>query len=494
MDIIIELPELPGQPTYVRLAEGLRRAILEGRFRPGERLPATRVVARSLGIARNTVLEAYDHLSAEGYLAARHGSGTYVAPELPDRAFRPRRAPSPTAAGGSGGPSELSEFARRLGGIDTGPTVGPGRLPYDFRYGTPSFAEFPMAEWRALTRRVLDYPPPELLGYGPAEGLPALREALARYLQRSRGVRCTAADVIVVNGSQQALDLAARVLLDAGDVVAMEDPGYNGARAVFRAAGAQVAPARVDGDGIVVEGLPPEARVVYVTPSHQFPTGAVMSATRRMELLAWAWRTGAAVIEDDYDSEFRYAGRPLAALQGLDDTGRVIYTGTMSKVLLPALRLGYVVPPAHLRPAFAQAKWLTDRHVALFYQAVLAMFIDEGQFERHLRRMRRVYARRLERLLDGVEQHLGSRATVQGTESGIHVMLTIHDVEDGAAIVEGARALGVGLHPAAGYYAGEPPPGASFVVGYSSLDEAAIEEGIARVARVIRAYDQVSGG
>lgn len=493
MDVVVHLPDLPGQPVYVRLAEGLRRAILEGRFRPGERLPATRTLAQTIGLARNTVLEAYEQLTIEGYLIARRGSGTYVAPELPDQSFRPKEREGAAPATAQPGP-KLSEFARRLEGIDVSLSWGAPRLPFDFRYGTPSFDEFPMAEWRALTRRILDYPPPELLGYGPPEGLPDLRTALARYLQRSRGVRCGEDGVVIVNGSQQALDLAARTLLDPGDVVAMEEPGYNGARAAFQAAGARVVPVRVDGEGIVVSELPRGTRVVYVTPSHQSPTGSVLSATRRMELLAWAWESGATIIEDDYDSEFRYAGRPLAALQGLDESGRVVYSGTMSKVLLPSLRLGYIVPPPQLRSAISRAKWLTDRHVALLYQAVLAAFIDEGHFERHLRRMRRVYARRLERLLDAIHRHLGSRATVSGAESGIHIMLTLDGVTDGRAIVEGARAVGVGIHSAAAYYAGERPPAAAFVVGYSSIAEEAIEEGIARLGRVLAAYDRLRGG
>ncbi len=493
MDVIIEVADLPGRPTYARLAEGIRQAILAGRFQPGERLPATRVIAAALGVARNTVLEAYDSLAAEGYLVARHGSGTFVAPELPERALR--ATPGPTAvAGAAVDASSLSRFGRRVAKLEQIPGAWTTRLPYDFRYGTPSLEEFPMAEWRALTRRVLDYPPSVLLGYGPAEGLPALREALARYLQRARGVRCTADEVVVVNGSQQALDLAARVLVDPGDVVAMEEPGYTGARAVFEMAGATVVPVPVDGEGLVVDQLPANARVVYVTPSHQFPTGVVLSAARRLQLLEWASRAGATIIEDDYDSEFRYSGRPLTALQGLDATGHVVYTATMSKVLLPSLRMGYLVPPAGLRPAFANAKWLTDRHSALLYQAVLAAFIEEGHFERHLRRMRRVYARRLACLLEALDRHLGGRVSVDGAESGMHVMLTIHDVADGDVIVEGARAVGVGLHPAAPYYAAEPPYRATFVVGYSSLTETEIAEGIARLARVVRAYDRITKG
>lgn len=487
LDIVIELPDDPARPAYQRLAEAIRESILGGRFRPGERLPPTRVLATNLALARNTVLEAYEQLIAEGYLSARHGSGTYVAPDLPDRAFRAESISNNAARRADAIPPRLSEFAERLisDGIPTTideETQRPSN--FEFRYGTPSFDEFPMDAWRTLTKRVLDYPPKELLGYGPTEGLPQLREALARYLQRSRGVRCDAGQVLVVNGSQQALDVAARVLVNPGDVVATEDPGYRGARAVFQAIGGRMAPVPCDNEGIRVDCIPDEARVIYVTPSHQFPTGAVMSAARRLELLAHANRTGAVIIEDDYDSEFRYEGRPLAALQGLDEGGRVIYTGTLSKVLLPALRLGYMVAPAGLQPAITAAKWLTDRHVALLYQAVLALFIDEGHFERHLRRMRKVYETRRTTMLAAFAEHFGERATITGTESGMHVLVNISGVSDADRFIESARREGVGIYSAAPYYAGEPPPGASFLMGYSSVNEDGIRRGIGILARV----------
>jgi GntR family transcriptional regulator/MocR family aminotransferase len=481
LDIVIELPDDPGRPAYQRLAEAIRESILGGRFRPGERLPPTRVLATNLSLARNTVLEAYEQLIAEGYLSARHGSGTYVAPDLPDRAFRAESFASNVARDGKGSPPRLSDFAERLlaEGVPTVIDDETGQAAnFEFRYGTPSFDEFPIDAWRTLTKRVLDYPPKELLGYGPTEGLPQLREALARYLQRSRGVRCDASQVLIVNGSQQALDVASRVLINPGDVVAVEDPGYRGARAVFLAVGARVVPVPCDGEGILVDWIPEDARVIYVTPSHQFPTGAVMSAARRLELLARANRTGAVVIEDDYDSEFRYEGRPLAALQGLDEGGRVIYTGTLSKVLLPALRLGYMVAPPSLQPAITGAKWLTDRHVALLYQAVLALFIDEGHFERHLRRMRKVYETRRTTMLSAFDEHFGDRAAITGTDSGMHVLVNINGVTDADAFIEAARKLGVGIYSAAPYYVGEPPPGASFLMGYSSVNEDGIRRGI----------------
>ena len=487
LDIVIELSDDPARPAYQRLAEAIRESILGGRFRPGERLPPTRVLATNLSLARNTVLEAYEQLIAEGYLSARHGSGTYVAPDLPDRAFRAVSFATNIARDGSGPPPRLSDFAERLIAGEVPTAIDEETHPaaaFEFRYGTPSFDEFPIDAWRTLTKRVLDYPPKELLGYGPTEGLPQLREALARYLQRSRGVRCDASQVLVVNGSQQALDVAARVLVNPGDVVAIEEPGYRGARAVFVAIGARVVPVPCDGEGICVEWIPEDARVIYVTPSHQFPTGAVMSAARRLELLAHASRTGAVIIEDDYDSEFRYEGRPLAALQGLDEGGRVIYTGTLSKVLLPALRLGYMVAPPSLQPAITGAKWLTDRHVALLYQAVLALFIDEGHFERHLRRMRKVYETRRTTMLAAFAEHFGPRATITGTESGMHVLVNLHGVTDADQFVAAARARGVGIYSATPYYVGEPPPGATFLMGYSSVSEDGIRRGIGLLAQV----------
>jgi GntR family transcriptional regulator/MocR family aminotransferase len=489
LDLVLEIESQPGVPAYRRLAEAIRMGILDGRFRPGEKLPATRKLATSLRLARNTVLEAYEQLAAEGYLTAAHGAGTFVAPDLPDGAFRAQRANETRARAAAGvpPPAPLSSFGRRVvaGEVPSEMRREDGASLYEFSYGTPSFDEFPVDAWRTLTRRVLDYPPKSLMGYGQTEGLPQLREALARYLQRSRGVRCTAAQVIVVNGSQQALDLAARVILDPGDAVAIEEPCYRGARAVFAANGATVVPVRCDADGIVVEELPAVAKAAYVTPSHQFPTGAVMSAGRRLELLAWAERTGAVVIEDDYDSEFRYEGRPLAALQGLDQSGRVVYTGTLSKVLLPALRLGYMVAPPGLQPAVAAAKWLTDRHVALLYQAVLALFIEEGHFERHLRRMRKVYERRRAALLGAFAAEFGDRAVVTGTQSGMHVLVCLADVSDANAFIGRARRSGVGIYSAAGYYSLEPPPGASFVMGYTSVDEDGIREGIRRLAKLV---------
>lgn len=485
MDVVLELSSDPSRPAYRRLAEAIREGILSGRFRPGEKLPPTRTLAGNLSLARNTVLEAYEQLIAEGYLTAHHGSGTFVASDLPDVAFRaPQSHPEPGLQPGSVRHA-LAAFGERVVGGEVWMHIrrDENRSAYEFRYGTPSFDEFPIDAWRTLTKRVLDYPPRELLGYGPPEGLHQLRESLARYLQRSRGVRCTPEQVLVVNGSQQALDLAARVLIDPGDGVVIEEPCYPGARAVFAANGGRLLPVQCDSEGILVDQLPSDAKVAYVTPSHQFPSGVVMSAARRLELLEWAQEHSATVIEDDYDSEFRYEGRPLAALQGLDVAGRVVYTGTLSKVLLPALRLGYMVAPPGLQPAISGAKWLTDRHVALLYQAVLALFIDEGHFERHLRRMRKVYERRRSVLLESFHQYFGDRAQVLGTESGMHVLVILQGVGDSESFIQAAAQQGVGIYSARQYYTLEPPSGAAFLMGYSSVSEDGIREGIRLLAK-----------
>ncbi len=489
MDVVLELSEDGSKPAYRRLAEAIRGGILSGRFRPGEKLPPTRTLATNLSLARNTVLEAYEQLIAEGYLSARHGSGTFVAADLPDRAFHAPDLPGGTHLdNGRNGRLPLAGFGRRImdGEVWSHIQQDAFRNPYEFRYGTPSLEEFPIDAWRTLTKRVLDYPPRELLGYGPPEGLHALRESLARYLQRSRGVRCTPEQVLIVNGSQQALDLAARVLIDPGDGVVIEEPCYPGARAVFDANGGRLLPVPCDNEGLLVSCIPLNARLAYVTPSHQFPSGVVMSAARRLELLDWAQRSNAMIIEDDYDSEFRYEGRPLAALQGLDSAGCVVYTGTLSKVLLPALRLGYMVAPPGLQPALSGAKWLTDRHVALLYQAVLALFIDEGHFERHLRRMRKVYERRREALLEAFHEHFGDRARVMGTQSGMHVLVHLEDVDNDHVFIESAARDGVGIYSAKPYYTGEPPRGAAFLMGYSSVSEDGIREGIRLLSKIAR--------
>jgi len=382
----------PGAPTplYRQLYNAVRAAILDGQLPAGARLPATRVLAVDLGLSRTTVLTAMAQLLAEGYVEGKRGSGTCVARILPDAALHIGRAPAGVGPSSSATGRTLSRRGQLLATASLGPSRDAG-MARAFRPGVPALDLFPWKTWLAIEGRLLRRLSGALRLYDNPAGYRPLRQAVADYLGAARAVRCEADQVIVVAGSQQALDLVARVLLDPGDAVWVEEPGYAGAKGALAAAGARVVPAPVDAEGLDVAAARQRcaaARLAYVTPSHQYPLGMTMSLSRRLALLRWASDAGAWVVEDDYDSEYRYTGRPLAALQGLDTEGRVIYTGTFSKVLFPALRLGYLVVPTDLADAFARAKALTDRGSPVLGQAMLADFLAEGHFGRHIRRMR----------------------------------------------------------------------------------------------------------
>jgi GntR family transcriptional regulator / MocR family aminotransferase len=478
---------------YQQLYHALRRAILTGALAPGVRLPSTRAFAHDLGVSRNTVLLAYDQLLAEGYAVGHTGSGTYVASTLPDVMLSSPQPLESTRNDTATTLPLLSAYGKRLMGRAPPTALGLFQhsytLRYDFRYGVPAVEEFPHPIWRRLLARRGRTASLDSLHYGPPEGHGPLREAIAGYLQRARGVVCNADQVIVVNGSQQALDLTARVLLDAGDGVVIEEPHYQGARQVFLAAGARLLTVPVDAEGLQVAALPDAAagvRLAYVTPSHQFPSGAIMSLARRLGLLAWAERVGAYIVEDDYDSEFRYTGRPVEALQGLDRSGRVIYVGTFSKVLFPALRLGYVVLPPALGRVFAAAKWLADRHTSSFEQEVLTDFICEGHFERYLRRSRTRNAIRRETLLEALVEHLGTRVAVSGANAGMHLLVWLHDLAPTAleVLITRAAQAGVGLYSITPYYLA-PPPQAGLLLGYTSMTPGTIRAGIRRLATLL---------
>ena len=486
--------KLDGSGTLSQqIYQALRRAVLAGQLAPGTRLPATRALAHELGVSRNTVLLAYDLLLAEGYTVGQTGSGTYVAAALPDVTLSPHNARAQALSTSEGTTLHLSAYGRRVAQNTSLPP--PSAVPhcqperYDFRYGLPDVAAFPHEIWRRLLARWARDVSVQALHYGPPEGYAPLRETIAGYLQRARAVVCTPEQILVVNGSQQALDLTARVLLEAGDRVLIEEPHYQGARQVFLAAGARLMTVPIDAEGLVTTELPDAAaavRLVYVTPSHQFPTGAIMSLVRRLALLQWAETAAAYVLEDDYDSEFRYAGRPVEAVQGLDRGGRVIYVGTFSKVLFPALRLGYLVLPPPLVPLFTAAKWLTDRHTSTLEQAVLTDFIHEGHFEHHLRRSRTRNAARRATLLDALDRHLGTRVEVSGANAGVHLLVWLQDVTPqqlGACIDCAARA-GVGLYPVTPYYL-MPPPRAGLLLGYAAMAEDDIRAGVQRLAAVL---------
>jgi len=487
------LVRLEGEgPLYQRLYRSLRSAILEGRLGAGARLPSTRGLSRELGLSRNAVLMAFDQLLAEGYVAGRVGSGTFVARTLPDEMLTPwagsAEAPPPTAS------PRLSAYARRLIALEPVPPPGaaPGHgLRYDFRYGLPAVEDFPHEVWRRLLARRARAASLRSLRYGPPEGHAPLREAIADYLRRARGITSAASQVVVVNGSQQALDIAARVLVDAGDRVVVEEPCYQGARQVFLAAGARLAPCPVDASGLDPARLPagaPRPRLAYVTPSHQFPTGGVMPLGRRLDLLRWAERAHAYVLEDDYDSEYRYEGRPVEAVQALDRSGRVLYVGTFSKVLFPSLRIGYLVAPEPLVPALVAAKWLLDRHTPTLEQEVLADFIAGGDFERHLRRSRARNAARRAALLQALRDELGDAVEVMGANAGIHLLAWMRGLTTSAlpALVRRGAESGLGLYPVTPYYL-RPPRRAGVLMGYASLAERDLRAGVRLFAEVVRA-------
>jgi GntR family transcriptional regulator/MocR family aminotransferase len=471
--------DLDGQGArYAQLIRALKGAILDGRFAAGARLPASRSLARELDLSRNTVLAAYEQLQAEGFLLGRVGSGSFVANV--GSAAPPRRTAGALVA-------PLSAFGRRALVNTDGRSI-PGRqhmgLRYNLQYGLPLANPLLASAWRRELNRAAEHVE---FDYPDAQGLPALRAQICDYLARRRGVPAAPEDVLIVSGTQQAFALAARVLLEAGDTVVLEDPHYRGARQAFAAHGAHARGCRVDADGLVPAALPASARLAVVTPSHQFPTGALLPLSRRIELLDWAAARGAWLIEDDYDGEFRYGGRPLAALKSLDRDGRVIYIGSFSKALFPALRLGYMVLPAALRDAFVAAKWLEDRGCVALEQAALARFMADGGFERHLRRAAIALRARRTAMLNGLKRHADGVLEVVDSNAGMHLTawMTHANHGDCERLVAHARTRGLGLYTVAPYCL-KPPPRPGLVLGYAGLPPADIEAAMRLLGRCLK--------
>jgi GntR family transcriptional regulator/MocR family aminotransferase len=458
----------------------LRAQIADGTLPAGARAPSTRALAAELGVSRTTVTAAYEQLAAEGYLVTSSGRVARVAkPQTATVSGRllanrsTRTAPS------------LSAFGHRLQaiGMPALPQTDPVR--FDFLYGAVASGDFPTLAWRRAYQTEL-LQQQQRLYYVPPEGDAALRSALQGYLRRARGLVCDPEQILVVHGSQQAIDLCARVLLNADDAFVFEDPGYLMARRCFEATGASCLATPVDAHGLDTSQLPrnTSARLVYVTPSHQFPLGGVLPITRRQDLLQWAQAQNAWVVEDDYDGEFRYGQRPIDALQSIDAEGRVIYVGTFSKALSPQLRLGYLVLPPELVAVFRQAKRLTDRHAPVLEQRVLASLIQSGAYERHVRRMRRENERRRAALLDALARYLPKEAQVAGTAAGLHVVLWLPFLrpQDEPTLVAAARQAGVGIYPVSTLYVRPEteaqPRSAGFILGYASLTVEKIHQGI----------------
>ncbi|HEY0672537.1 MAG TPA: PLP-dependent aminotransferase family protein, partial [Longimicrobiales bacterium] len=437
-----------GVPAYIWLCDVLRGGILSGRLARGTRLPPTRDLARQYQLSRGTVVLAFEQLKAEGYVDARTGSGTYVNCTLPEQLLHAR--PSRNARAAPAPPERtLSKAAPRALSL----SVDDAPSTRAFRANQPALDLFPTAQWAQIAGRRMRRASMKDLLACCALGYRPLQEVVADYLTTSRGVHCVPEQIAIVAGVQEALYLSARVFIDAGDRVCMENPGYRGAAQVFASFGAKLTPVAIDAEGMCVPSARlRNVRLAYTTPAHQFPLGMSMSLQRRMQLLAWARQQGAVIFEDDYDSEFRYSGRPLPALQGLDQHGLVLFAGSFSKTLFPALRLGYLVIPPDLIDRFSAVKSITSRHAPLLEQAVLCEFMEGGHFTRHIRRMREVYAERFHTLLTVAEERLGGRLTVSKVEAGLQTVGFLPDGMSAPAVAQAAAARAVEVIPLSDYY------------------------------------------
>jgi len=474
-------------PLYRQLYDWFRHSITAGQLRPGQRIPSSRHLAAELKISRIPVLSAYEQLLAEGYLQAFVGAGTCVAKSFPQENAN-SKLPSGKARVGSQsatrvrGSRKISKRAEALARVP--PQLWPNTLPA-FRVNLQALDCFPIGVWSKFVARHSRLLPTRAMGYGDPMGYGPFREAIAEYLGAVRAVRCEPSQILVTTGSQQGLQITAQVLLNANDQAWMEEPGYPGAHQALATPGAELIPVPVDQEGLNVnQGIrrSPKARAVYITPSHQYPLGVTMSATRRMLLLRWAGRTGAWVIEDDYDSEYRFGARPIASMQGLDADARVIYVGTFSKVMFPALRLGYIVVPKDLIPAFSATRDAADIFSPILYQAAMTDFIREGHFARHIRRMRMLYGERRNVLAKTIHDTFGDRLEVIGAEAGMHLVALLPPGVSDIAIAKKAATKGISAMPLSICYQ-NPPRRGGLILGYGGTTHDQIREGARSLAK-----------
>lgn len=457
----------------------LREAIRSGRLAPGEQVPPSRLLATQLGLSRKTVSEAYSRLTLEKLLTGKTGSGTFVTAPAQLRQARQRFAGSDLAAGDTIARwmTQAVHLSMRHFGSET-------RSQYDFLGGIPTDLTFPDDQWRQCILYGLRQTRASRGYYAETEGLPSLRAAIARHVSFSRGVQCSAADVLVTNGAQQALDLIARVLLEPGSTVAVEDPGYPPARMLFAAQGANITGVPVDDEGMVVDCIPDNTRLIYVTPAHQFPLGMPMSPARRQALLARARALRAIIIEDDYDSEFRYGGRPVDSLQSKDQDGLVAFVGTFSKTMYPELRVGYVVAPPAISRAMAIVKGLSDWHTSTMMQWAMARFIDEGYLQRHIRRCHAIYAGRREKLYAALRDRLHPWMRAVPTMAGFHLVAMMTAEVDMTRLIRLARRVDVALYTLDEFYYQHKPQPALFF-GYGSIESTDIEVALSRIETIL---------
>ena len=467
---------------FQQIYENLRQAILSNQLRSGFQLPSTRSLARDLRVSRNTVMTVYEQLIAEGYLESKLGAGTFVAKDIPTDLLKKARAKKATKISLE---RPISKRIQPYLEISYTFTSIPNK-PRAFQTGFSALDEFPIEIWTRIASRRLRTMPKNRLDYCEPSGYQPLREEIAGYLAASRGVRCEANQIIITAGSQQALDLSARVLLDADDEVWIEDPNYIGAKGALLGAGAKLKYVPLDAEGLSVEigkKISPKAKLVYVTPSHQFPLGVVMNLSRRLELLEWANQNSAWIIEDDYDSEFRYQGKPLMALQGLDNENRVIYVGTFSKVLFPSLRLGYLVVPNDLVEVFSKTLSFISNHSPMPEQVVLTDFIREGHFGRHIRRMRNFYAERQQILINAINSELSEYLEVKDDVAGMHLIAWLKNGLSDKKLAEKALNFGVYTPPLSFYCSQTNLPDA-FLLGYTGIGSDEILSGVKNLRKM----------
>lgn len=465
-------------PLFRQIYFEMRSAILAQRLKPGAKLPSTRSLASLLGVARASVVAAYEQLLAEGYVAGKVGAGTYVSSDLPEAPERGTTRRATTAPRLTPEPVRQFPYFRVATAEGEDHPFNGGRALVDART---------VDAWRKLTQRAWRSFGPVHLGYSDARGLIELRRAIGDYLLATRGVRADPEQIVITAGTQHAIDLAMRVLLAPGDEVWVEDPGYPLTQAALAAGGLRLCPVPVDAQGMNVDAgirAAPKARAAFVTPSHQYPLGVVMSMARRLELIAWARQVGAFILEDDYHSEFRYAGRTLAALQGLDDGEQVLYVGTLNKALFPGLRVGYVVVPRSLLSAFVGARFLVDRQPPTLLQGALAEFLSEGHFAAHIRRMRLLYREQRDALASTLQRRAGGAVGVTAPDQGMHLVAYLGDGISDTALEERARAVGIIARAISPLYR-RAPPRAGLLLGFTGYPRPLILPAAARLARLI---------
>jgi len=478
LDLAIELPARGSRRVVGELHRQLRSAIVGGRLQPGLRLPSTRELASTLGVSRNTIVTAYDQLLAEGYISARGRGGTVIADFLPPASHR-ERARKPSSQDLRLGPAWRGSY-RLI------PTAERQDRRFDFIAGIPDVQSFPFQVWRRLSARALRTAARSRAGYGEPEGRAGLREAVAGHISFARAIACSPDEIVVTAGAQQAFDLLARILVVPGKTtVAVEEPGYAPLRNVLEAAGARIVSVPVDDQGIRVDRLPQNAKLIFVTPSHQFPLGVHLSLARRRALLDFARARGAVVVEDDYDGEFRYAGKPLDALKTLDRDETVFYVGTFSKSLFPALRLGFVIAPPWARDALVAAKQLSDWNAPQVAQDTLASFIAEGHLARHVRKMRKVYGERREILQSALARFCGDRLSIVGIGAGLHLAADLSPAISAPPLLDKASEAGIGVDSMQRFAAGGRKAD-GLVFGYGAIGADRIADGVRLLARLMK--------